>query len=131
MASPRWSPWPWVTRRTSHQSSASALRGDLGLPNHGSNSTVVPLAETSSTHAWPNQVNRAPVCVSMLTSVDGVAAQYPARMELLHRVTGPVDTNVWILGDEASREAICIDAATPSVGWITDSLAASMQIASR
>ena len=45
-------------------------------------------------------------------------------MELLHRVTGPVNTNVWILGDEASREAICIDAATPSVGWITESLAA-------
>ncbi len=44
-------------------------------------------------------------------------------MELLHRVTGPVATNVWVLGDEASREAICIDAATPSVGWITGSLA--------
>ena len=45
-------------------------------------------------------------------------------MELLHRVTGPANTNVWILGDEASREAICIDAATPSVAWITASLAA-------
>lgn len=45
-------------------------------------------------------------------------------MELLHRVTGPVSTNVWVLGDEMSREAICIDAATPSVGWITGSLAA-------
>ncbi len=45
-------------------------------------------------------------------------------MELLHRVTGPVNTNVWILGDEASREALCIDAATPSVAWITASLAA-------
>ena len=44
-------------------------------------------------------------------------------MELLHRVTGPVNTNVWILGDESSREAICIDAATPSVAWITASLA--------
>lgn len=44
-------------------------------------------------------------------------------MELLHRVTGPVSTNVWILGDEASREALCIDAATPSVDWITGSLA--------
>jgi glyoxylase-like metal-dependent hydrolase (beta-lactamase superfamily II) len=44
-------------------------------------------------------------------------------MELLHRVTGPANTNVWILGDEASREAICIDAATPSVSWITASLA--------
>ncbi len=44
-------------------------------------------------------------------------------MELLHRVTGPVSTNVWVLGDEASREALCIDAATPSVDWITASLA--------
>jgi hydroxyacylglutathione hydrolase len=44
-------------------------------------------------------------------------------MELLHRVTGPVSTNVWILGDEASREALCVDAATPSVDWIAGSLA--------
>ncbi len=44
-------------------------------------------------------------------------------MELLHLVTGPVNTNVWILGDEASREAICVDAATPSVAWMTASLA--------
>lgn len=43
-------------------------------------------------------------------------------MELLHRVVGPVRTNVWILGDESSREAVCIDAATPSVDWITASL---------
>ncbi len=50
-------------------------------------------------------------------------AQYPAVVELLHLVTGPVNTNVWILGDEASREAICVDAATPSVAWITASLA--------
>ena len=41
------------------------------------------------------------------------------RMELLHRVTGPVDTNVWVLGDEASREAIGVDTATPSVDWLT------------
>ncbi len=45
-------------------------------------------------------------------------------MELLHRTTGPVNTNVWVLGDEASREAICIDAATPSVAWITAGLLA-------
>ena len=50
-------------------------------------------------------------------------SQYPAPVELLHLVTGPVNTNVWILGDEASREAICVDAATPSVAWITASLA--------
>jgi hydroxyacylglutathione hydrolase len=44
-------------------------------------------------------------------------------MELLHRVTGPVGTNVWVLGDEASREAIAIDTATPSVDWLTGRLA--------
>jgi len=45
-------------------------------------------------------------------------------MELLHRVVGPVATNVWVLGDEASREAIAIDTATPCVAWVTDGLAA-------
>lgn len=44
-------------------------------------------------------------------------------MELLHTVTGPVGTNVWVLGDEASREAIAIDTATPSVDWLTERLA--------
>ena len=44
-------------------------------------------------------------------------------MELLHRIAGPVSTNVWIVGDGASREALCIDAATPSVDWIAASLA--------
>jgi hydroxyacylglutathione hydrolase len=44
-------------------------------------------------------------------------------MELLHRVAGPVSTNVWVLGDEASREALAIDTATPSVAWLTDELA--------
>lgn len=44
-------------------------------------------------------------------------------MELLHRVTGPVGTNVWVLGDEASREALAIDTATPSVDWLTAALA--------
>jgi glyoxylase-like metal-dependent hydrolase (beta-lactamase superfamily II) len=32
-------------------------------------------------------------------------------------------TNVWVLGDEASREAIAIDTATPSVAWLMDRLA--------
>jgi hydroxyacylglutathione hydrolase len=44
-------------------------------------------------------------------------------MELLHRVTGPVSTNVWVLGDDASREAIAIDTATPCVAWLTEQLA--------
>jgi glyoxylase-like metal-dependent hydrolase (beta-lactamase superfamily II) len=44
-------------------------------------------------------------------------------MKLLHLVTGPIATNVWILGDEASREALAIDTATPSVRWLTEQLA--------
>jgi hydroxyacylglutathione hydrolase len=36
-------------------------------------------------------------------------------VELLHRVVGPVSTNVWVLGDEPSREALAVDTATPSV----------------
>jgi glyoxylase-like metal-dependent hydrolase (beta-lactamase superfamily II) len=45
-------------------------------------------------------------------------------MELLHRVIGPLATNVYVLGDGATREAIAIDTAIPSVAWITDELAA-------
>ena len=44
-------------------------------------------------------------------------------MKLLHRVVGPIATNVWVLGDEASREAIAIDTAIPSAAWITGALA--------
>ena len=44
-------------------------------------------------------------------------------MELLTRVAGPVATNVYVLGDEASREAIAIDTATPCVEWLTGALA--------
>ena len=44
-------------------------------------------------------------------------------MEVLHRVVGPVATNVWILGDEGSHEAIAIDTATPCVAWLTGQLA--------
>lgn len=44
-------------------------------------------------------------------------------MRLLHLATGPVATNVWVLGDEASGEALAIDTATPSVAWLTGELA--------
>jgi len=44
-------------------------------------------------------------------------------MELLSRVVGPVVTNVHILGDQGSKEAIAIDTATPSLAWIADELA--------
>lgn len=45
-------------------------------------------------------------------------------MERLSRVVGPIATNVHVLADPASREAIAIDTATPSLGWIADELAA-------
>ncbi len=44
-------------------------------------------------------------------------------MERLLRVVGPVATNVHILADPQSREAIAIDTATPSLVWIRDELA--------
>lgn len=44
-------------------------------------------------------------------------------MELLQRTVGPVATNVYVLGDEVSREAIAIDTATPCVAWLTERLA--------
>ena len=45
-------------------------------------------------------------------------------MELLHRVIGPIATNVYVLGDEETREAIAIDAAKPCVPWISELLLA-------
>ena len=44
-------------------------------------------------------------------------------MRLLHRTVGPVGTNVYILADESSREAIAIDTAIPCLDWIADELA--------
>jgi hydroxyacylglutathione hydrolase len=49
-------------------------------------------------------------------------------MERLHRVVGPIATNVHILADERSGEAIAIDTATPSLAWIADELAARQWI---
>ena len=43
-------------------------------------------------------------------------------MELVSRVIGPLATNVHIVADERSREAIAIDTAIPSLGWISDEL---------
>jgi glyoxylase-like metal-dependent hydrolase (beta-lactamase superfamily II) len=45
-------------------------------------------------------------------------------MDRISRVVGPAATNVHILADERSREAIAIDTAIPSLAWITDELAA-------
>ena len=36
--------------------------------------------------------------------------------------TGPVGTNVYVLGDVRTQEAIAIDTATPSVRWLTQQL---------
>jgi glyoxylase-like metal-dependent hydrolase (beta-lactamase superfamily II) len=44
-------------------------------------------------------------------------------MEQLHAVVGPLATNVYVLADPASREAIAIDTATPSLDWIRAVLA--------
>ena len=45
-------------------------------------------------------------------------------MEHLQRVVGPLATNLHVLADPATREAIAIDTAIPSLGWIRDELAA-------
>jgi hydroxyacylglutathione hydrolase len=45
-------------------------------------------------------------------------------VERLSRVIGPIATNVHILADPRTREAIAIDTATPSLPWIADELAA-------
>ena len=44
-------------------------------------------------------------------------------MERLSRVVGPIATNVHILADARSREAIAIDTAIPSLAWIAGELA--------
>ena len=45
-------------------------------------------------------------------------------MERISRVVGPASTNVHILADERSREAIAIDTAIPSLAWIAEELRA-------
>jgi len=45
-------------------------------------------------------------------------------VERLSRVVGPIATNVHVLADARSREAIAIDTATPSLAWIADELEA-------
>jgi len=44
-------------------------------------------------------------------------------MELLTRAIGPLSTNVHLLADPATGEAIAIDTAIPSLAWISDQLA--------
>jgi glyoxylase-like metal-dependent hydrolase (beta-lactamase superfamily II) len=45
-------------------------------------------------------------------------------MELVTRVIGPLQTNVHLVADPRTREAIAIDAAIPGLPWITGQLAA-------
>ena len=45
-------------------------------------------------------------------------------MEHLARTVGPLATNVHVLADERTREAIAIDTAIPSLEWIAGELAA-------
>ncbi len=44
-------------------------------------------------------------------------------MERLSRVIGPIATNVHLLADSRSREAIAIDTAMPCLAWIAETLA--------
>ena len=61
----------------------------------------------------------------MRVEARGRDSRRPTRlMERLSRVVGPVATNVHLLADPSSREAIAIDTATPSLAWIADELAA-------
>lgn len=41
----------------------------------------------------------------------------------MQRAIGPVATNLYVLGDEESQEAIAIDTATPCLAWLTTTLA--------
>ncbi len=45
-------------------------------------------------------------------------------MQIVSRVVGPIATNVHIVADERSREAIAVDTAIPSLDWIAEELAA-------
>jgi glyoxylase-like metal-dependent hydrolase (beta-lactamase superfamily II) len=44
-------------------------------------------------------------------------------MRIVSRVVGPIATNVLLLADETTREAIAIDTAIPSLDWIAEELA--------
>jgi glyoxylase-like metal-dependent hydrolase (beta-lactamase superfamily II) len=44
-------------------------------------------------------------------------------METIQRATGPLGTNVYLVGDPGSGDAVAIDAAVPSAGWVGSQLA--------
>src|SRR5262245_32674804 len=43
-------------------------------------------------------------------------------MEIVHAVVGPLSTNLYLLGDERSKEAIAIDTAIPSLAAVQRAL---------
>jgi len=43
-------------------------------------------------------------------------------MELLSRTVGPIGTNVYVLANSGTHEAIAIDTAIPSVAWLSGTL---------
>lgn len=43
-------------------------------------------------------------------------------MELLSRTVGPIGTNVYVLADSATGEAIAVDTATPCLVWLSNLL---------
>ena len=45
-----------------------------------------------------------------------------SAMELVTGVVGPLATNVYVLADPATNEAIAVDTATPSVDWLVATL---------
>jgi hydroxyacylglutathione hydrolase len=45
-------------------------------------------------------------------------------MEIVSRSVGPLATNVYVVADPTSRDAIAIDTAIPSLAFVTDELAA-------
>ena len=49
--------------------------------------------------------------------------RHSGPMERTHASIGPLATNVYLLADARTREAIAIDTATPSLAWIAGALA--------
>src|SRR6185369_17560464 len=58
------------------------------------------------------------------STASGRSSRSRVRLERLLRIAGPVATNVHLLADEQTREAIAIDTAIPSLQWISDELTA-------
>ncbi|HUP83260.1 MAG TPA: MBL fold metallo-hydrolase [Candidatus Limnocylindria bacterium] len=75
--------------------------------------------------AQPERADHADPVRQQLHPAAAVAAAGSAAytLKLLQRVVGPIATNLYVLGDEPSGEAVAIDTATPCVEWLTTTLA--------